>query len=581
MIPDQVRALVYLKFTLLRNSWMRGKRLSLILGTIIALLLTMVAILMSVGLFALGISLPRGIAEAEGASTSLVLLVVSDALVLFFLFFWAASLLTELQRSEVIDVRKMLFLPVPLRLVFMLNFVVSLISIGSLFFVLPLTGFALGLAIGFGPRMLLVLPIAAAFYFMLAGWTYYVRGILVFIMENKRRRRTVIVFITLFFALLGQLPMVMNFTIMSHVRENNGVSFSGESIARAIYAANVIVPIGWLPSGVAALAGGTALAPTLAFLGLTGLGAGGLTMGYRSTLRHYTGTGRRKFLRLRRERGNVAPDRRPALMSRKLPLIDDDTAAVALASFLGYIRHPQIRMQLVMPVVVGAIMLVYFRWSEFGTEGGAYMRAFAPVGVAIWPILSMAQIIFNVFGIDAEGFRAFVLLPTDRRKYLIGKNLALLAITGGVAAFFVAICALLLSFSIAQFLQSLGYILMVYLLFCIVGNVTSIYAPFRIRYQGRQSFQSGGWVRVLAVLAIFPLGIVTAVLALIPAAVSLSLRYLVQGTPAWVSSGAGLMTAGLLLGVVALAYRFSVGVAGEHLAIREQRILEELVKDRE
>jgi hypothetical protein len=475
----------------------------------------------------------------------------------------------------------MLFLPIPLRLVFMMNFVVSLISIGTLFFLFPLIGFTLGLAIGFGPRMLLVLPIAAAFYFMLTGWTYYIRGILVFIMENKRRRRTVIVLITLFFALLGQLPMVMNFTIMSQVRRNGSAPVSGETIARAVYAANAIIPIGWLPSGVAGLAGGTALAPTLAFLGLTAFGAGGLTMGYRSTLRHYTGTGRRRLFRLRRGRTDAAPVRRRALLATRLPFLDDDTAAVALASFLGYIRHPQIRMQLVMPIVVGAIMLIYFRWIDFGTGGGAIMRVFAPVGVAIWPILSMASFIFNIFGIDAEGFRAFVLLPTERRRFLIGKNLALFAITGGVAAFFVALCALLLSFSIAQFVQSLAYILMVYLLFCIAGNITSIYAPYRIRYQGRQSFQSGGWVRALAVLAIFPLGIITAMLALIPAGVSLSLRFLVDGLPLWVSSGAGLMTAAILVGAIALAYWFSVGIAGQQLARREQKILDCLVMDRE
>ena len=581
MIPDQMRALVYLKLTLLRNSWMRGKRLSLAIGALIVILAAVLAAGLAIGLFALGLFLPEIADDETDVSASLLLLLLCDGLVIFFLFAWGAALLAELQRSEVIDFRKMLFLPVPLRLVFLLNFAVSLLSPGTLFFLLPLTGLTLGLTIGFGPRMLLAFPLGIAFYFMLTGWTYYIRGILVFIMENKRRRRTVLVLITMFFALLGQIPMLMNFTFMSHVRNKDTVAASGDTWLRAAYAANALIPAGWLPVGVSRLADGAVLVPALAFLGLTGLGAGGLTMGYRSTLRHYTGTGRKKKSGKRSDRPKRAPATRSSLITRKLVLVDDDTSAIAMASFLGYIRHPQIRMQLVFPVVIGFIMLVYFRGAAPGFGSGAFIRTLAPVGVAIWPVLSMAHFIFNVFGIDAEGFRALVLLPTDRRKYLLGKNLALLPITGGVAALFVVLCALVMSFPVVQFLQSLGHVLLIYLLFCIVGNFMSIYSPFRIRYQGRQSLQSGGWVRTLAVLAIFPLGILATVLALIPAGVSLTLRLLVEGLPTWVSTGAGLATVAILVGTMALAYRISIRIAGDRLLEREQTILEYLVKDRE
>jgi len=581
VIPGQIRALAYLKLTFFRNSWMRGKRLSIVVGVLLAALLASLAVGFAAGLFALGVFLPAMVEGEEGISPSLVLLLLCDGLVLGFLFVWALSLLTELQRSEVIDFRKMLFLPVPLRLVFLLNFAASLFSLGTVFFLLPLTGFTLGLAIGFGPRMLLVFPLGIAFYFMLAGWTYYVRGILVFIMENKRRRRTVLVLITMFFALLGQLPMLANYTFMSRFRDRDESSFDGKAIARAVQTANAIVPIGWLPAGVAGIAAGSLLAPALSFLGLTALGGAGLTLGYRSTLRHYTGTGRKKGPKARRDRSRNARPYRASLITRKLVFVDHETSALAMASFLGYIRHPQIRMQLIFPIVIGAIMLLYFRNAAPGFGTGMFVRTLAPAGVAIWPVVSMAHFMFNVFGIDAEGFRALVLLPTDRTKYLAGKNLALFPITGGIAAIFAALCAFILAFPVTQFLQSLGYVLLVYLLFCIVGNFASLYSPYRIRYQGRQSLQSGGCIRTLAVLAIFPLGLLALVLSLIPAAVSISLRLIVVDLPAWVSAGAGMMTAVAFIGTMAIVYRSSVRIAGERLLEREQTILEFLVKDRD
>ena len=59
-----------------------------------------------------------------------------------------------------VDLRKMLYLPVSLKAVFGLNFAASLFTPATLFFALPVVGFAAGLAVGFGMRMLLAVPLA-------------------------------------------------------------------------------------------------------------------------------------------------------------------------------------------------------------------------------------------------------------------------------------------------------------------------------------------------------------------------------------------------------------------------------------
>ena len=46
---------------------------------------------------------------------------------------------------------------------------------------------------------------------------------------------------------------------------------------------------------------------------------------------------------------------------------------------------------------------------------------------------------FNHFGFDRGGFRAFVLLPTPRRYILLGKNLALLPVALAVFAIYLGL----------------------------------------------------------------------------------------------------------------------------------------------
>jgi len=54
--------------------------------------------------------------------------------------------------------------------------------------------------------MLLLVPLALAMIFMITAWTYYLRGWLATLMSNPRRRRTVIMCITIGFILLAQGP---------------------------------------------------------------------------------------------------------------------------------------------------------------------------------------------------------------------------------------------------------------------------------------------------------------------------------------------------------------------------------------
>ncbi len=57
--------------------------------------------------------------------------------------------------------------------------------------------------------MLLLLPLVFGFFFMVTAWTYCLRGWLAALMVNKRRRRAIIVGVTMAFMLLAQLPNLL------------------------------------------------------------------------------------------------------------------------------------------------------------------------------------------------------------------------------------------------------------------------------------------------------------------------------------------------------------------------------------
>ena len=119
---------------------------------------------------------------------------------------WTTGLITELQRSELLDLSRLLHLPVSLGGVFLLNYLASHLSL-SLALMLPaMLGLAAGLVLGSGPAMLLLVPLVFAFFLMITAWTYCLRGWLAGLMVNKRRRRAIIVGVAMLFMLWPNCP---------------------------------------------------------------------------------------------------------------------------------------------------------------------------------------------------------------------------------------------------------------------------------------------------------------------------------------------------------------------------------------
>ena len=190
MNREQLKTILWLRWRLTRNQWSKSGGL----GAVISVIVGLGAIMLGMGSF-VGTFLAGFYALRE--ATSLVVLAVWFGVTVGFLFFWMIGLLTELQRSETIDLQRLLHLPVALGQMFVVNYLASHLGLSIVLMVPGMIGLTFGLVFSRGPAMLLLLPLALSMVFMITAWTYCLRGWLGAMMTNPRRRRSIVMGITL------------------------------------------------------------------------------------------------------------------------------------------------------------------------------------------------------------------------------------------------------------------------------------------------------------------------------------------------------------------------------------------------
>jgi hypothetical protein len=576
----QLWALIALKWTLLRHTWHAGRWVSLAIAMGMGSGAVLLSLAAAVGLYFLGMA----VAKIESPAIRLLLL---DLPVAVYLFVWLWGLLMEVQRNDIIDLRKLLHLPVSLPMIFMFNFLASLA--GPLL-LLSLPG-AVALLAGLSPPptpMEQVLapwqpwfalrPIVwggallfAAFALMLAAWAYYLRGVLAILMENKRRRRLVMTLIPVFFIVLGQLPGALSQMFQLHPQ---GVAppVDDQTLMQGLIWGHLVFPPAWLPMGLWALGKPGLPQAMLLCVGLFLMTLLGLALGYRATLRHYTGAGTRPAAR-------VAAAALPAVRAnpvtlRRLPFVADDTAGLVWSFFTAYRRHPNIRLQMIMPLAFGLFLLFMYRTGAYGNRI-ANDQSWLPVAALIWPYLNFGVFLFNAFGADGPAFRGLVLLPTPRRRFLVAKHLALFPFVGGLATLFVGLGTVVIGTPPYIAMLSLIHIVCLYLLFCAVGAWMSVLAPYRV---GRDAMRGKGdrsTIMLLGLASMLLVGLLS-----LPTALCLSLDQLAAVLWDWHGFPLSLPATFLLLGIAALLYRTSLTHAGDLLMERETRVLAAVLRDR-
>jgi hypothetical protein len=539
-------------------------------------------------------------------------LYIWDGLTAFFLFGWTAGLMAELQRTESLSLDRFLHLPVSLSGAFLINYVSSFVSLSMLLFVPSVLGLILGEIFSIGPVMLLAIPLLASFLFAVTALTYQFQGWLGALMANPRRRRTVIVFVTLGFIFLSQIPNLVNmfrpwdsgpatsapFTPLGAEKQAILRDFLDKKITTEEYQrrtaeltarqseeeaetrrrnqnelrrtarfVNLVLPPAWFPLGVADLATGVVWPALAATLLLSLVGSFSLWRAYRATVRLYTGHARPETRPVRTTPQRTGPPTRPRLVEWQIPGLPERTTAIATAGFRSLLRAPEAKMMLLTPLIFVILFGSIVVSGQF-TPPEAVRPLFA-FGNGFFVLMLALQLLGNQFGYDRSGFRAYVLSPVPRHEILFGKNLAVAPLALGLAALAILIVQVIYPMRFDRFVAVFLQFGSAMLLFCLVANMLSIFAPIPI---AAGSFKPAQTRLVPILLHMAAIVVLPTLLAptFLPLGIELLLEVLlgVRGLPVMLVLSFGILV------LVVWIYRRVLRWQGGLLAAREMQILE-------
>lgn len=552
-----------------------------------------------------------------------ILMYVVDGLLIAFLMSWCVGLLTDLQRSEVLSLDKFLHLPVSIGGAFFINYLSSMLSITLVMFLPAMLGLSVALVLAKGPELLLAVPLLAAFLFMVTALTYQFQGWLASLMSNPRRRRTVVVMVTIGFILLCQAPNLISMmrpweqaivvpppsVAPVEMQELGRLKAEGkisdeefarrnaeqnqryhqaakqakaaleqanqqrrEEIESTIEIMNWCVPPGWVAYGVKAVAEGNPWPGLAGFLALGLIGAVSLRRAYKTTLRIYTGDFSKGSAATTTKTRAEAPPLgavSAGMVERVLPWVSEHASAIAMATLRSLLRAPEAKMLLLTPI----IMVVVFGSMAVvnNVQPPWWSRPLIALGIVVLMLMTLLQLLGNQFGFDRGGFRVYVLCPARRSDILLGKNLAFAAPAAALVIPMVALVQLFTPMRWDHLLALVPQTASIYLLFCLVGNTLSIFAPLPMA-AGTMQPKNPKLVPVLChLLAAMVLPALAAAVT-VPYLVERALALTVEDWAAWLPIHLGLSLC--LLAAVVLIFRFTVGLQGRWMQTREQQILE-------
>ena len=579
MNREQLKTILWLRWRLMRNQWARSGGL----GAVLAVLVGFGSFVLAVGCFTAAL---LGAAFGLRDAGPTVIMAIWLGVTAFFLFLWTIGLLMELQRSETIDLQKLMHLPVALGQLFVVNYLVSHFSLSIIVMVPIMLGLAIGLAIGHGPEMALLIPLALSMVVMITAWTYCLRGWLASMMSNPRRRRTVIMVISLSFILLAQGPNLYFNVLGRHSassmksvsseerqRQRNASADAAQQKFNNFIAVQGFIPPLWVSVGAQGLAEKRVLPALYGTLGCLGLATLGLLRAYRRTMKFYRGeTGGKTAGRSNPASSPVNTARATSksvngFLEWQIQWVPEQSAALALATFRSLLRAPEVKMALVSSVIsmlfVGA--MIFLRTPPVLSD---MTKPFAATGVVMFSTFILIQFFANQFGFDRDGFRSLILSPADRRLILLGKNLAMLPMGFGFGSILLALVSVWLHLPALVVVAALFQLLTLLLIASLGGNLLSILIPFRIQPGTMKPTKMPGLVMLVMILCQMLLPVA---LAPVLAAPLLALLWHRADLPAIVPIN--LICSALLCGVMVLVYWQALAPLGRLLQRREAKIL--------
>ena len=531
---QHLQAIIWLRWRLLVNQWRRAGAFNAVLMIIVTITVLVTAIPLLIGSFMLGMyAIPK--------ATPVQLMYAWDGLIAVFLFFWTVGVVAELQRTEPLSLSKLMHLPVSITGAFLINYLSSLLRLSLIALGPVMLGFSLALVWTKGIILLPVLPSLLAFLLMITALTYQLQGWLASLMTNPRRRRSVVVIATMSIVLIAQLPNLLNFIApwgtqhradrfatlkeelakldraaqfqrldaREHMHRREEIAQNHKLAAQladreteerweqTVRLVNLALPVGWLPLGVMTAAEGRILPAFCGLAGMALIATVSLVRAYRTTIGLYQGqsTNRKGRPTPAAAAPAIGPLRRTLLLEAHLPGFTEPVSAIALGGLRSLLRSPEAKMMLLSPFIM-AIVFGSLLWKSRQSIPVS-VRPLVGIGAMLSVLLGVLQLMLNQFGFDRDGFRVFVLCAAPRRDILLGKNLAFAPLALGMAAVLLTIVQIMCPMRLDHFLAMFPQYVSMFLLFCILMNLLSIYGPDLRRPRFAQALESAKLTTVL------------------------------------------------------------------------------------
>jgi hypothetical protein len=553
---SQLLTLIWLKWRLLRNSLRSSKavvnKVASILGMLMALAFSVVIALV-LGVVAYVISKPGTLSSILSRSATREVSIAATTEFIFFSIFgfmylmWA-TLPLSIGGSKQFDAGKLLLYPITLRKLFAVDFISELTTLHSVVAIPAIIAIAIGAGLGAGnlPATLIGAVPIAVFGVALSKWLSTIMGSL---LRKKRGRGETIV------ALIGAIAGL-------------GGALIGQIAPMLFQHAESFRSLRWTPPGAAALllvsstpAGEFGYA--IGFLTLSAYSIALIAFTYAIARRAALGLEGRRKRRVESEARTDAQD----YAGWKLPLLPPDLSAVIEKELHYAMRNAQMRMMALMPLILIIIRVVNWRRMENSMsrnpeaahEFMTYGEGLMATGGVLYVFLVLAGLSCNAFAFEEGGMRTLILSPIDRRKVLLGKNIAM-----AVMALVFAFILLTLNAIIFRDL-TVGSLLFLALSFVIfaalmstIGNWLSIRFPKRMVFGKRMNVSGVAGVLLIPIVVVLGIAPLLATLA-------------------------GYFTRSFLVEYVTLAvlalfcvgiYALSLNIHGRTLARREIEILE-------
>lgn len=438
---SQLLALVWLKWTLVRNS-LRSRRavagrVAAVVGLLAGLGLSL-AVALGVGAGAYFLSthtVARGGLDARELNAGLGVL-----LFLFTLIFlmWALTPLA-LGGGSRFEPSRMLLYPVSLGRLFAFDFVSDLMSLTSIFVVPSIFALCVGIGLGRGrvAAGLFVAFVAVAFGLSFSKLLSMGVGAL---MQARRTRGETLV--ALLGAALGLLGTAFGMT----------GGLAGKLLPLLERHPGFLAGARWTPPGAAAYAlahglfAGDVSALGLSILTLVAYAVACVLLAYRVARRTALGAsgggGAKRAAPRATAVSSVAAARETVDAGWQLPFASQEFSALFEKEIRYALRNPQLRVIALMAVALTMLL----RMGPAGTVGQRIWGSMTPyaegtgtVFGVIYVFMLLSPVSTNLFGYDGAGMRALVLSPASRRTMLLAKNAAVTLISLLLAA--VGVCA--------------------------------------------------------------------------------------------------------------------------------------------